>query len=163
MDMNCELCGAETRMLKRMLVEGTCLMACPNCMKFGKVVDEPRGGAAPSSPGQVRVPVADNRWKAKDVFEQDKAQELVRDYPERIRKARQSKGLTPEQFGKLINEKKSVISNLEAGEIRPNEALRKKVERTLGIKLMESVKELKMQKKGKPATTLGDIVRLEKE
>jgi putative transcription factor len=91
--------------------------------------------------------------------------ELAEDYPKRISKARSKKGLTQEDLAKQINEKKSVISRLESGEMRPSDKLIKKLERTLDIKLKERM-EFQIEESKKKLTsggvTLGDLIKMEK-
>jgi putative transcription factor len=96
----------------------------------------------------------------RDVLSAHGSRELAMDYSTRVKKARMAKGWTPEDLGKKINEKKSLITKLEAGEIKPNEKLRKKLERTLGIKLTEELEDVKVAKKKSSPTVLGDIVKI---
>ena len=69
--------------------------------------------------------------------------------------------LTREEFAKKINEKESIIKRIENEEMRPDEALTKKIERFLKIKLKEVYEKKKIT--GKPrkgALTIGDIIEL---
>ena len=50
-------------------------------------------------------------------------QELTQDYANKIRVAREKLALTHEELGKKINEKASVLRNLEAGKMEPNNQL----------------------------------------
>ena len=102
--------------------------------------------------------------KTKDVYSKDEVLELVDDYPLRIREARASKDWKQETLAAKINEKKSVITKLESGNMKPNDALVEKLERALGITLKEKVPILKMESKQSMSKgmTLGDFVRTEK-
>jgi putative transcription factor len=157
--MHCEMCGQDTRSLKKVIIEYSVLRVCPECAKFGRPVPESKG------PSKVPAPIHDKPAGPKprtgrDVLEASSTRELVSDYPQRVKKARVAKGMTPEELGKLINEKRSVISKLESGEHRPNEKLVRKLERSLNIKLMESVENVTVRKKEARPTTLGDIVKI---
>ena len=91
--------------------------------------------------------------------------ELAEDYHKRIIKGRRTKDLTQEELAKRINEKKSVISRLETGEMRPSDRLVKKLEKELSIKLKEHVEyQLEPTKKqvGTGGVTLGDLIKMEK-
>jgi len=61
--------------------------------------------------------------------------ELAPDWGKRIRVAREALAWTPEEFGRRLNEKKSLILKLESGSFRPPDATIRKVERLLHIRL----------------------------
>jgi ribosome-binding protein aMBF1 (putative translation factor) len=61
--------------------------------------------------------------------------ELAPDWGRRIRVAREALLWTPEEFGKRLNEKKSVVLKLESGSFRPPDGTIRKVERLLRIRL----------------------------
>jgi len=158
--MNCELCGQPSKALKKVIIEYSALRVCPNCARFGKPIPE---SVSKPSPGVQKAPsdkpaTAPKRFTGRDVFTASSSRELATDYPKRVKNARVAKGMTPEQLGKRINEKKSIITKLEAGEMRPNEKLVKKLERNLGIRLMETVEDVEVRKKKARPTVLGDIV-----
>jgi len=157
--MNCELCGKDSGILKKTLIEGSTLSVCAECARFGTLVQE---SAVKDQKGPLESsPVSKKRWVGKDVFEEASKKELAVDYPQRIKRARLSKGWTPEEFGKVINEKRSIITKLESGELKPDERLTSKLQRTLNIKLMEDVEDIKVKaKKKKRPTYLGDVVKI---
>ncbi|UCD93109.1 MAG: TIGR00270 family protein [Methanobacteriota archaeon] len=89
---------------------------------------------------------------------------LVSDYGSRIREARTKMGLSQEELGKKINEKWSVINKLETGDMRPDDKLVTKLERTLGVVLREKFTPEKVDKReSRQALTIGDLIREEKE
>ncbi|MCK4445051.1 MAG: TIGR00270 family protein [Thermoplasmata archaeon] len=157
--MICEMCGVEVPRTRRVLIEGTPLSVCSNCAKFGSPVpkkEEERG--APIVKGlEMR------RYRPRDVYEKD-VDVLVNDYPARIREAREGMGISQEDLGKRLNEKLSVINKLETGDMRPDDKLVAKLERTLGIKLRERFTPSKVEKKTVgQALTIGDLIREAKE
>lgn len=92
-------------------------------------------------------------------------QEITEDYPNKIRVAREKMGLTHEELGKKINEKASVLRNLETGKMAPNNQLASKLEHMLKIKLLEAISEEKataLPKSASQEMTLGDLIELEK-
>ena len=94
-------------------------------------------------------------------------QEIVADYPVKIRLAREKMGLTHEDLAKRINEKTSVIGKLETGKISPSNILATKIEHALKIKLLTPVVEEKTtQQIPKTASnreiTLGDLIQFNK-
>lgn len=157
--MYCELCGKETGNLKKVIIEYSALRVCPECAKFGKLVPETTALAKDRKPSE-RLSLNAKRWTEKDVLEEAERKALVLDYPEKVKRARLSKGWTPEQLGKLLNEKKSIITKLEAGALIPDEKLTSKLEKNLNIKLMEAVKKVKVKKKKVSPTVLGDVIKI---
>ena len=159
----CEVCGRQTQMLRVVLIEGSELNACPDCAKFG-VERSPKPKRMTSAPVHVSEALEkrEKRSQTIDVFQQG-PEELAPDFPQRIRKARERLNWTPEELGKKLNEKKSVILKLEAGQMRPDDALIRKVERTLGIKLKERPTQSAAPRAASPrGLTLGDLIKLDR-
>lgn len=134
--MLCEMCGKETGEIKLVKVEGAVLHLCAACSRFGTDVDPgpapvaQRGGGLP-----VRVPTRRSRAEERDIYSEMPDIELQEDWTQRIRRARESRGMTQEQFGAVLREKTSVIHKLESGEIVPPDALVLKIEHILKIRL----------------------------
>lgn len=61
--------------------------------------------------------------------------ELAEDWSKRIRLAREKLAWTPEEFGKRLNEKKSVVLKIESGHFRPPDHQIHKIEQMLKIRL----------------------------
>ena len=138
--MLCEMCGTEVESTSRIKIERSVLQLCPNCAKFGTPVAPPPAAAAPSSvPSRIRVgpvrPSASRRFEERDVYLEMPEMELAPDWFQRIRIARERRAWTPEDFGKKLNEKKSVVLKIESGSFRPPDALIRKIEHQLGIRL----------------------------
>ena len=161
MDMiACEMCGKKVSNLKTVLIEGSMLNVCPNCARFGKPV-KPEIAATPVEIAQ-RLELREKRLRTKNVFENIE-NELVDDYAKKIRDARTKMNLTPEELGKRINEKKTVITKIESKSMRPDENLIKKLETTLNIKLTEKTKTEKVEtKRTGGELTIGDLIKREK-
>ena len=89
--------------------------------------------------------------------------ELVQDYDQRIRNARESRGLSQEELANQLNEKASLIRKLERGDVLPSDGVQRKLERELDITLSESGgSEEETEWSGGSATggtTLGDVVK----
>jgi putative transcription factor len=166
--MPCEMCGKEVPRLRKVQIGGTTLEVCNECARFGEDTappvpkDEPvaTGPAAVATPPKTFV----HHGRKKDVLSRSEV-ELADDYNRRIIMGRRKKDLTQEELARRINEKKSVISRLETGEMRPSDRLVKTLEKELDIKLMERVEYQVETSKKKVATggvTLGDLIRMEK-
>jgi putative transcription factor len=147
----CEMCGAEQPRLKSVSVEGTLLMLCDRCARFGTEVRKPAVRKV-SRPTRARTAV----------YPEESEYDLALDYPERIRKARESRGWRREELARRINEKLSIIEKLEKGKIRPDDALVSRLEKALQIKLRERVEQGTPTRRTKTRPlTLGDLIRRE--
>ena len=98
----------------------------------------------------------------KDVYAEEGEEELVADMAQRIRRAREARGWKQADLGAKINERVSVIAKVEAGAMRPDDVLARKLERALGVRLKEKVPTAAVRKETpKGALTLGDLVNFE--
>jgi len=158
--MICELCGRDVPRLKKVVIEGVIMNVCNECAKFGKEI---KGNEIPKEVKYLPPEVVKERLEKKHRRRRDYLDEeevLVEDYPEVVRRARERKGLTQEELAKRILEKKTVISKIERGEMRPDEKLIKKLEKALDIKLKEKVAvTYKKDSKSSGALTLGDLLK----
>ena len=140
--MRCEMCGNETATPHRVRVEGSVLLLCDNCSRFGEILDPPvadlGAGRLPSRSGSVvdqRLAHQAQRRIERDLFQELPELELAPDWPKRIRQAREKLNWTPEDLAKRLNEKKSIVLKLEAGGFHPSDATVRKVEHLLRIRL----------------------------
>ncbi len=159
--MQCELCGNESKECKLATVDGVKMMLCPGCMRHGK-------GLKPSLHAEPRTAVLRriSRPREKDVFvNMDK--ELVTGWNEKIKEAREKKGLTREQLGFNIGERTVTISKIENGDLRPSDKVITKLEKELEIKLIEEVRVVpthqSQELKYGSGLTLGDFIKTEKK
>lgn len=134
--MLCEMCGKDVPEVSIVKIEGTVLRLCPNCAKFGKVVEPPPAAfhAPGRTPGMSKGPRR-SPMEEKDIFTEMPPLELVPDWSQRIRKAREVMGLTQDQFGVRLSEKSSVIHKLESGAFFPPDAMVRKIEKVLKIRI----------------------------
>ncbi len=159
--MICELCGRDVPRLKKVIIEGVILNVCDECAKFGKEI---KGNEIPKDvkylpPEIVRERVErKRRRRGRDYLDEEEV--LIEDYPRVIREARERLGMTQEELAKKILEKRTVISKLERGEMRPDEKLIKKLEKALNIKLKEKISPIYRKEEKKTTTlTLGDLLK----
>jgi len=152
--INCDLCGKTTESLAKAIIEGVQLDVCSDCAKFGKVIEA------------VKRPSAKEQHKQyiKQQAKEEKVELLVEDYAEIIKKKRESMGLTQKDFANRINEKDVTIHKIETGSFNPPLPLAKKLERFLGIKIIEQHEEkFESSRKNKDeGFTLGDFIKLKK-
>ncbi len=141
--MICEMCGKEAASTHRIEVEGSVLRVCESCRHFGTLLDPLIAPAAPApmarSPGRAGTsgppPTGRRRTEERDVFTEIPEMELAADWGRRIRQAREARNWTPEELGKRLNEKKSLVLKLESGSFRPPDSTIRKVETLLRIRL----------------------------
>ncbi|MDY6765595.1 MAG: multiprotein bridging factor aMBF1, partial [Halobacteria archaeon] len=104
------------------------------------------------------TPSQSTQRRQRDIF--DEIETLASDYDDRVREARESKGLTQEELAKNLKEKVSLIKKIENGHMQPNEDLREKLERELQVSLTEEVGEEEWESDTTSGGyTLGDIVK----
>lgn len=170
--VQCEMCGAETASPTTVKIEGAELDVCDDCTDFGTTVEQQSTGGTSTkystgsdssgqneSSGSTGSSSSSNRSRRRDMF--DDMEEVVQDYDERIRNARESAGLSQEELAKELNEKASLIRKLERGASLPSDNVQKKLERRLDIELTEGgVSDTEWE--GGASTgeyTLGDVVQ----
>jgi len=168
--MRCEVCGHKIREApQRVIIEGAKLTVCTECSKHGKGTWEPaRPDAAPRPtqilPGvQVQGPIQIR--KRVITARVDTSQEIVENFAEVIRDAREHLGYSHEDLGKKINEKESVLKKIETHKMAPNDHLISKLEHVLKIKLLVPVAEEKVPipKEANREFTLGDAIKIDKK
>jgi putative transcription factor len=158
----------------RVVIEGAKLTVCAECSKHGKpAYEEPANsvfqpqrttgksvtqGTPFAGPIQIKKRVITARV--------DTSNEIVADYAEVIRQAREKMGLSHEELGKKISERESLLKKIEMGKMEPNELLASKLEHTLKIKLVVPVvvdEKIQVPKTASHEFTLGDAVKISKK
>ncbi|OGS42912.1 MAG: TIGR00270 family protein [Euryarchaeota archaeon RBG_16_62_10] len=165
--MICELCGKNVTFCKKVTIEGVQLEVCTECSKFGiEAKKEPRKEEeeAPRPIIAQRLEEREKRARPKDVLAQGEKEDLAEDYGARIRNARSKKGMTQKDLAMKINERVTVLSKVESGDMTPEDKLVAKLEKELGIKLKEKVAEVLASKpSGTRSLTLADLIRMQKD
>lgn len=141
--MLCEMCGKEVASLQRVEIEGSVLRLCAECSRFGAVIDPAPVAAGAPVAGPIgragsiegRLAESSRRREERDLFRELPDMELASDWPKRVRVAREKLTWTPEELGKRLNEKKSVVLKIEAGAFRPPDAQIRKIEQLLKVRL----------------------------
>lgn len=116
----CELCGREiTGPPFRIVVEKVVMNVCRPCSKHGKPYTQKK----PKKP----------REKFTLKFPHVRG-----DYSKVIREGRKKRGLSQEELGNKIKEGEPVVKLLEQGKFKPDPTMAKKIEDSLGVKLIET-------------------------
>ena len=156
--INCDLCGKVDEQLSRTLIESVELNVCGACSKFGKVL-APVKRYSPKEQHKMMQRAQPQAQK------EEKIEILVENYADLIKKRRESVGLSQKDFALKLNEKESMIHHIETGTFEPTLEIARKLERILGIKLVEEHKENhQMQKtKREEGFTLGDFIKIKRD
>ncbi|WP_049937000.1 multiprotein bridging factor aMBF1 [Haloplanus natans] len=167
----CEMCGAESSSLTTTKVEGAELELCDSCTDFGTEVrtesssssstkySTSSSSSSSSSSSTSGGSSSGGSRRRRDMF--DDMEELAADYDDRIRTAREDRGLSQEDLANELNEKASLIRKLERGDILPSDEVQTKLERKLDISLSEGASDEDAEWSGgsSTTTTLGDVVK----
>ena len=161
--MPCELCGREIKGCKLAIVDGAKMRVCPDCIKYAEATPEPPTPPAPPVPVQRFIATRTRQSQPKDIYK-DMQQELVNDWHHKIEDARKRKNLTRQELGFRIGERTVTIQKIENGDLRPSDQTIAKLEKELGIKLLEAIPEEKTTTPTKPTGTqpgytLGDFIK----
>jgi putative transcription factor len=165
----CEMCGKEVPSLTTVRIEGAEIDVCDDCVEFGtevrtestsststKYSTSESGESSSASAGRS----SSSSESRRDMF--DEMDEVVQDYDQRIRDAREATGLTQEELANQLNEKASLIQKLEHGDVLPSDDIQTKLERKLDISLAESTQADDSEWESGSSSgsyTLGDVVK----
>ncbi len=174
--VQCEMCGTETGAPKTVKIEGAELEVCADCADFGTEVrteetsststkystssSSSSSSGSGSGSSSTSSSSSSGGGRRRDMF--DNMDEVVPDYDQRIRSARESRGLSQEDLAKELNEKASLIRKLEHGDMLPTDSVQSKLERELDISLTEGGDggDAEWESSGSAGTTtLGDVVK----
>ncbi|MFX1481919.1 MAG: multiprotein bridging factor aMBF1 [Promethearchaeota archaeon] len=175
---SCELCGRHMKGHGRnVVIEGASMLVCPQCAaRFGNqsISSGPRSSSTPrtrpswigspeqSKPSRPKIratPKPTPKSRSGGVLLDDL--ELIEDYANVIRTARQKKSMSQEELAQKIGERISTLQSIESGRLKPTGKTIRGLERELEISLLETlgtapIKVSKSESKAGP--TLGDRV-----
>ncbi len=141
----CEMCGTRTTKLTKVRIESAVLLVCDSCVKYGIPVERKRETVKsiilpPPPIASSRPQVAKKPPVKRSVSDKDMENTmLVDDYGELIKNAREKIGWTQDDLAKKIMERKNVLSSIERNALMPDLRTARKLEKTLGIRLIEKV------------------------
>ena len=152
--MQCDMCGKETPILYETIVESVKMYLCKSCSRYGKVIRKI---------SSIEEKPKEKKEVKKEIKQEEEIIEVItQNYATLIKNAREKRGLKQKELAKMIAEKESIIHKIEASKIEPPIDIAKKLERVLGIKLVEQVveKHQEISRKEVKELTLGDIAKL---
>ena len=104
----CDLCGKETKVLYRVIIEGSEMLVCEECAKLGRTLGKIDYRRPPKRTLSQRLEDA-----GRDVTEEDL---IVEDFGERIKRAREKLGLTREDRRKRAQVQAHLLAQHEETE-----------------------------------------------
>ena len=173
--VQCEMCGKDVSSPSRVKIEGAELDVCDECTDFGTEVktedssststkystsSSGSSSSSSSSSSSGSSSSAGGGGRRRDMF--DEMDEIVQDYDDQIRSARESKGLSQSELAQQRNEKASLIRKLEQGNSLPSDDVREKIEGALGLDLSAGGSSDDTEWSGGSSDgnyTLGDVVK----
>lgn len=160
--MSCEMCGREGRGLREAIIDGAKMRVCADCFKYSEGYVEEPVKVPPTRPQRPLTPKS-RPSAPKDIYK-NMEKELVSNWSKIIEEARRKKGLTREELGFKIGERTVTIAKIENGDLRPSDQMITKLEKELGISLLEEVKAVSatQQSHTQDGYTLGDFIKQEK-
>ncbi len=175
--IHCEMCGRPVRRRDANIVyiEGARLVLCPQCYarvakhavkaEVKREVERLRGSARPPA----QAPGRRQRGRVRRLGVRLDNYEVVDDYAQRVRRARERLGWTQRALAEAVRESENVIKRIEAGRLRPTIDLAMRLEKVLGVKLLEPIVDAESSLSsaapkvpGPGELTLGDIVSIRK-
>lgn len=125
--MHCEICGRPVEEPMAIEVDKAVLYVCRSCAaSYGRrQVPQRQPSRGPQPRPQPRRPPAPRREL-----------EVIEDFGEVVRRARENIGLSREVLAAMIGVKETVLRRIEAGQLTPDLELARKLERALGVKLL---------------------------
>ncbi len=124
-DLYCDICG-KSPVRAQILVEGAKLLACASCMRSGKILHRFEDDQPPqqAQSGQIVV---------------ESSEEITEGYGRAIINARERLKLPISVVAERIREKESYLHAIEHERLMPTLEVARKLEKELGIKLVEKV------------------------
>ncbi|RLG76532.1 MAG: TIGR00270 family protein, partial [Thermoprotei archaeon] len=152
------MCGTEIaeREARKVLVDNATLIVCPRC--YEKLVKSRRIESTSITAGRKSIGLASSAGarvssgsrsiassrpqlvvsqRRRTVRRVEENYELVDDYAERIRRARERLGWSQKVLALKVKESENTIKRIESGKLRPTIELARKLEEVLSIKLLE--------------------------
>ncbi|ALU11951.1 XRE family transcriptional regulator [Ignicoccus islandicus DSM 13165] len=155
----CEMCGSPIEgKAYRVVVEGTEMLLCERCYR------SVRAKAVPTTT-KKKVEKKEER-KVEKPKKKVVEYEIVEDYYERVREARERLGMSRAELGMKVGVGENVIKRIELGRLEPDLELAKKLEKALNVKLIRKVEYTEEEGQAKLPSeelTLGDIVVIRKD
>ncbi|WP_321429306.1 multiprotein bridging factor aMBF1 [uncultured Methanolobus sp.] len=163
--MQCEICGAEIRGGPfKINIDGSELTVCGKCSQHGNAAGKRNPVSTKIAPVKRRPATRTGGSRPPRKVPEMVVDELVDEYGQTIKEARERKKWSHDQLASKIKEKATLVKKIEREEIVPEDDVRQKIEKVLDIKLTERTGENEWTgERLNRGTTLGDIVTIKKK
>ncbi len=165
---SCELCGVDGVSTKRLSLHGAFVDGCKQCQAKLGYTPEMNEAAKNVERVNKRTSAATSGGygglgtSGKDIMFRE-TNEVAKDFPSRIRSAREKKGWNQRALALKMKEKVNIIQRAENGQ-RPSDSVIKKFEKTLGISLHSTSSDVEMDRpvtdSGARSLNLGDLIKM---
>jgi putative transcription factor len=159
--LQCVVCGHQIFGTPiRAIIEGAKMTVCSECSKLGSGYWEPKPQRRAKKRIKRQPTISFSKRQQRPTVTE--TLELVGDFGQRVRQAREGLELSHEDLGRKIRERVSVIRKIESGKMIPDLVLAEKLEHALKITLRVPASEPNVQpvSSSKPrGTTLGDLIQ----
>ncbi len=149
---SCELCGKISDPVNFLtaVIEQVEMEVCPSCASHGQVK---RKSFLPPAQQPRNFPPLELPEET-----------IIRNFSLRLREERERRKLSQEDFSRLLKEKESSLAKWESGSVLPELSVAKKIEKILGLTLVEMEKKeaLSQAQRKSDALTLGDMIKVRK-
>jgi putative transcription factor len=125
--MYCEICGVKIEEPHEIEIDGVKLHVCNRCARHGILILDR------FTEGETKSEIRPGTRRSLQMGE------ISQGYAQLIRNAREERGWTQKELAKRINEKASLIGKMERGKMTPDDHVREKIEKLLGINLIENL------------------------
>lgn len=171
----CDICGRETQVF-RYRIEGAEVIACANCGKHGILIEDKTSsssknqtfkGAYPNLKSEKSVSPKPKEQPQQSFSGQKGEKVLIEHYGRVITAAREKMGITRQELAKSLFIRETLLTKIEAENIRPADEVLKKIEKALNIVLFEdaseTVNQFTNQQTASRSMTLGDFATIRKK
>lgn len=130
---SCDMCGKKIEKGIKAKIEGTEMSVCSDCSKYGEII----GGNTHNNFNNSNKSF-NNTFKKK-VIRDEIEEDIVSGYGLIVKNAREKMNLKQDELAKKINEKISLIHQIESEHLKPRLVTAKKLEKFFGIKLIHTI------------------------
>ncbi len=164
----CEICGREVdeKLCRTVVVEGVTLKVCPQC--YNRLMRDKKHVSTITPKPKTVARTSTKKWSRARISRRilEEEYEVVEDYAERIKRARQRMGWSQAVLAQKVREKENVIKRIEAGRLKPSIELARRLEKILGITLLEPIIDEEVSSphsSGEDYYTIGDFIKIRKK
>ena len=165
----CDICGRETN-VNRYLIEGAEVVACASCGRHGKLIEEPHRGSVKNSTYKGSYPPLNTskgftpkpKMSKQSRYSNQKGEKVLIEHYGRV-----ITSATRQELAKSLFIRETLLTKIEAENIRASDEIIKKIEKALNIVLFEesteAVTEFSNQNPPAKSMTLGDFATIRKK